>query len=205
MDRGRCIAHALETSGENLMKNLVPPAAVNGQLAPRMRPLVARRGLGHLGRKLMLGRPVTLAYLGGSITCATPGYRMQATDWLRHKMPAVADHGSGRGGRRHRQQARGVPGARRCSFTSPTWSSSNLPSTTARRTPSTRSLSMEGIVRRCLRNDPQPELCFVYTLAERHMDAWRRNERPIMTQTHERIAEHYRIPSVDVAMACRRT
>ncbi len=49
-------------------------------------PAVPVRTLGRVFTKLKAGRPVTIAYFGGSITAA-PGYRVQVTKWFRDQFP----------------------------------------------------------------------------------------------------------------------
>ena len=170
---------------------------------PRLHPLNARRGLGHLGRKLMLGKPVTIAYIGGSITSA-PGYRVQTTDWFRKQFPQsqITEVDAAIGGTDSRLGAFRLHAdvlVHKPDFVIVEFSVND-----GERDFETGMSSMEGIVRHCLRSDPQPELLFVYTLADRHMDTWRREEVPGMAKAHERVAEHYRLPSVNMAMALAR-
>lgn len=163
-------------------------------------PLQVRRGLGHLGRKLALGQSVTLAYFGGSITSA-PGYRVMTTDWFRKTFPrsTITEVDAAVGGtdstlgtyRLHADVLVHKPDLVIVEFAVNDGEKNILG---AQR-------SMEGIVRRCLRAQPQPELCFVYTLADRHMEKWRAGKRPGMIVAHEEVAAHYRIPSIDVSMA----
>ena len=48
----------------------------------------ARKGVGNFIAKLKAGKPVTVAYLGGSIT-EMSGWRNMTTDWLRKTYPAA--------------------------------------------------------------------------------------------------------------------
>ncbi|ANS74322.1 hypothetical protein AWM70_06775 [Paenibacillus yonginensis] len=54
---------------------------------------------------------------------------------------------------------------------------------------------MEGIVRQMKRLSPQTDICFVYTASERNLSA----ERPEYIAIHEQVAEHYQLPSVNLA------
>lgn len=56
--------------------------------------------------------------------------------------------------------------------------------------------SMEGIVRQIIARDPTTDIVFVYTLALPHMDAYKQGKLPETVQWHERVAEHYGIPSL---------
>jgi lysophospholipase L1-like esterase len=59
--------------------------------------------------------------------------------------------------------------------------------------------SMEGIVRQLRRRYPLADLVFVYTLVKGHLDAFKAGRLPERMEWHERVAEHYGIPSVNVA------
>lgn len=59
--------------------------------------------------------------------------------------------------------------------------------------------SMEGIVRQIWSRDSSIDIVFLYTLAKNHMDAYRAGQLPDRVQWHERIAERYGIPSVNMA------
>ena len=50
--------------------------------------LTARDGLPNFLSKMRAGKPVRVAYLGGSITAA-PGWRVQSRQWLQEKYPAA--------------------------------------------------------------------------------------------------------------------
>lgn len=54
---------------------------------------------------------------------------------------------------------------------------------------------MEGIVRQCRRLSPETELCFVYTAADKNLTGY----KPFNIAVHEEVAEYYGIPSVDCA------
>lgn len=59
--------------------------------------------------------------------------------------------------------------------------------------------SMEGIVRQIIARDSTADMLFVYTLAKHHLDAYQAGRLPDRVQWHEKIAEHYGIPSVNMA------
>jgi len=58
--------------------------------------------------------------------------------------------------------------------------------------------SMEGIVRQIWSRDSSTDIVFLYTLVKGHMDAYRQGTLPDRIQWHERIAERYGIPSVNM-------
>ena len=59
--------------------------------------------------------------------------------------------------------------------------------------------SMEGIVRQIWQTDPTTDILFVYTMKKEMLEAYRAGQLPPTVQWHERIAEHYGIPSVNMA------
>lgn len=59
--------------------------------------------------------------------------------------------------------------------------------------------SMEGIVRQIWKIDPTADLLFVYTMVKQHLDDYNAGRLPPTVQWHERVAEHYGIPSVHMA------
>ncbi|MBX3741411.1 MAG: hypothetical protein KF712_10500 [Akkermansiaceae bacterium] len=57
--------------------------------------------------------------------------------------------------------------------------------------------SMEGIVRKLRERTPsKPDILFVYTMTTGQLEEFKRGELPATTRYHEKIAEHYGIPSV---------
>ena len=58
--------------------------------------------------------------------------------------------------------------------------------------------SMEGIVRQIIARDSSTDIVFLYTLARNHVDAYRDGKLPDRVAWHEKIAEHYGIPSVNL-------
>ncbi|MBR4259400.1 MAG: SGNH/GDSL hydrolase family protein, partial [Kiritimatiellae bacterium] len=61
--------------------------ATPGELA-EAKEVNVRQGVGNFIAKLKAGKPVTVAYLGGSIT-EMSGWRNMTTDWLRKTYPAA--------------------------------------------------------------------------------------------------------------------
>lgn len=59
--------------------------------------------------------------------------------------------------------------------------------------------SMEGIVRQIWSRDSSTDIVFLYTLVKNHMDVYKQGQLPDTVQWHERVAERYGIPSVNMA------
>src|SRR5439155_13700957 len=58
--------------------------------------------------------------------------------------------------------------------------------------------SMEGIVRQIWQADATTDIAFVYTLAKNNLEGYAKGELPATVRWHERVAEHYGIPSVNM-------
>ncbi|MEW6356514.1 MAG: SGNH/GDSL hydrolase family protein [Planctomycetota bacterium] len=61
--------------------------------------------------------------------------------------------------------------------------------------------SMEGIVRQIRTAHPQAEILFLYALAKDDLETFQKGELPVAIRCHEKIAEHYGIPSVNMAQS----
>ncbi len=60
--------------------------------------------------------------------------------------------------------------------------------------------AMEGIVRQLRTKTPsKPDILFVYTMVKDHLEAFKAGKLPPTMQYHEKVAEHYGIPSVCMA------
>lgn len=60
--------------------------------------------------------------------------------------------------------------------------------------------SLEGIVRQLRGKTPsKPDILFVYTMVKDHLEAFKAGKLPATMQYHEKVAEHYGIPSVCMA------
>jgi len=58
--------------------------------------------------------------------------------------------------------------------------------------------SMEGIVRQIQQTDANTDILFVYTFTKNQLDLYKDGKLPPAVQWHERVAEHYGIPSVNI-------
>lgn len=59
--------------------------------------------------------------------------------------------------------------------------------------------AMEGIVRQALRNNLAMDIVFLYTINESHMADYQTGKIPREIAAHERVAEYYRLPSLNFA------
>lgn len=159
-----------------------------------------RNGLPATGQKLRKGEPLTIAFLGGSITQA-PGYRVQFEEWLRKTYPAVKLNtiNAGIGGtgsdlgvvRIDEQVLSHNPDLVFVEFAVNDAKTDSLQIVR----------SMEGIVRKIRTHAPTTEICFLYTTNKAQ-------EETILSGTHwrsarimEQVATHYGIPSISMDFA----
>jgi len=61
--------------------------------------------------------------------------------------------------------------------------------------------SVEGIVRQIRARCPEAEILFLYALCKDDMDAFKKGKLPDCIRRHEKVAEHYSIPSVNMAQS----
>lgn len=161
-------------------------------------PFVPRKGLPNIYRKLSGGKEVTIAYLGGSITEAAKGWRDQSAYKLREKFPAakintinagIGGTGSDLGVFRLRSQVLGEKPD--LVFVEFAVNDIAKPATLIHKT-------MEGIVRQIWRENPETDICFVYTITGDMGKDLQDGRIPTSTAAMEVIADHYGIPSVSM-------
>ena len=58
--------------------------------------------------------------------------------------------------------------------------------------------AMEGIVRQVWARDSSADIVFLYTIAKNHLDDYKEGRLPPAVRCHEKVAEHYGIPSVNM-------
>ncbi|MBC8102629.1 MAG: SGNH/GDSL hydrolase family protein [Cytophagales bacterium] len=157
----------------------------------------------HFFARLEAGEPVTIAYLGGSITDTDDGWRSLTLRWFRERYPKARIKGinaalPGTGSdfavfRLEREVLRHKPDLVFVEFAVNDGVAN----------PRTRA-AMEGIVRKTRRASPTTDLCFVYTIAESHLPDRARSGRTATVAAMEAVADHYRLPTVDFGEAVAR-
>jgi lysophospholipase L1-like esterase len=188
---------------------LLPAGALSNPLfsaeaVPTFAPVRAelirpRDGLGNVLAKLRTGKPVKIAYLGGSITAAA-GWRVQTRQWFSGEFPeaqveeihaAIGGTGSDLGvfrlesdALRHRPDLLFVEFAVNDGGAAPEriWR------------------AMEGIVRQTWTANPRTDICFVYTYRVGYEKDLKQKRCPRAASAMEMLAEHYGIPSINFAL-----
>lgn len=154
-----------------------------------------RDGIPNFLAKMAAGKPISVAYLGGSIT-QMDGWRNGTTKLLKELAPksAVTEVNAGCGGtgsdlgafRVGRDALSHNPDLLIVEFaTNDGWNDFNFAG------------SMEGIVRQTWKHNPSTDIVFVYTITEYATNSYMNGKCTAAASTHERVAKHYGIPSVN--------
>lgn len=177
------------------------PFALSAEVPVYTGPVAAeelhlRDGIGHVMEKIRSGGPITVAYLGGSITQMT-GWRNLTTDWLRSRYPActftevnagVGGTGSDLGCYRLQQDALSAnPDLLFVEFATNDYEAE----------PTEIWRNFEGIIRQTWRKNPKTEIIFVYTIGEKMLELYKGGHSPQAASAMEQIAAFYGIPSID--------
>ena len=158
-----------------------------------------RDGLGNVLAKLDAGEEVRIAYFGGSITAAA-GWRVKTLEWFRRTWPhakiseinaAIGGTGSNLGVFRLRQDVRDHD---------PDLVFVEFAVNDGGASPENIWRSMEGIVRQIWSADPTIDICYVYTFRVGYEKDLNQGMCPRAASADEMLAEHYGIPSVNVAL-----
>jgi hypothetical protein len=162
-----------------------------------------RGGWPNFFAKLERGGPVRIAYLGGSIT-AQDGWRVKTRQWFQQHYPlavvseinaAIGGTGSDLGVFRLRQDVlEHKPDLLFVEFA--VNDSGAAPAQIHR--------CMEGVVRQTWRDNPATDIGFVYTIAGDMLEALKAGKLPRSCQAMEQVADHYRIPSINLGLEVAR-
>ena len=166
----------------------------------------ARGGLPNVLAKMAAGETVRIGYLGGSIT-AQSGWRPKSKKWFQEQYPqatiseinaAIGGTGSGLGVFRLDYDV--LQYKPDLLFVEFAVNDNGLD-------PEKIFRSMEGIVRKTWRANPETDICFVYTIAHNMLPRFEAGVFPRTASVFEAIADHYAIPSIhmgyDVAKQTR--
>ena len=180
-----------------------PPAAGGINLDVAAKELSKRDGVPNFFAKASAGKPVTIAYFGGSIT-AHPGWRPQSFKAIQEMFPSskmtminasIGGTGSVVGAfRADRDLVRHNPDLVFIEFAVNDGSS-------AARNPQEKWRALEGIIRKLKKNKPDTDICFFYTMQESHLKDLRNGLCYRAVAVHEKVADWYRLPSIYVGPA----
>ncbi|MBX3740948.1 MAG: SGNH/GDSL hydrolase family protein [Akkermansiaceae bacterium] len=167
---------------------------LHAQEQAKANELSVRGGLPNFFDKLKKGEEVRVGYLGGSITAAN-GWRVKSLKWLKEQYPdaklseinaTIGGTGSDLGVFRADQDVISKkPDLLFVEFAV----NDGGPAEKVQR-------CMEGIVRQTWKADPTTDICFVYTLSEPMLPAYKDGKFTTVATAMEGVADHYRIPSI---------
>ena len=154
-----------------------------------------RDGIGHVMEKIRAGKPVTIAYLGGSIT-EMDGWRRLSREWLQQKYPqckftevhaAIGGTGSGLGVFRFGHDALQYK---------PDLLFVEFATNDGGAAPEEIWSNFDGIIRQTWRQDPETDIVFTYTITAPMMKDYGAGMCPRAASAMEQIADYYGIPSI---------
>ncbi len=154
-----------------------------------------RNGLPNFFNKLSQQNPtLKVAFLGGSITKAEDQYRNQTLAFLQTLNPTARLHGINAG-----VSGTGTElGSCRVNEQVLTYKPDLVFIEFAVNGGSNQAL--EGIVRQVIKNNPQTDICFIYTIAGEQYKQYAKDTIPSKIQGFEKVADHYQIPSIHLGL-----
>lgn len=156
----------------------------------------ARKGLPNFFAKVKAGKPVTIAYFGGSITAAQGGWREQSWHWFQQQYPqanikhinaGVGGTGSDLGVFRLKNDVLNYK---------PDLVFVEFAVNDGGLAPARIYQTMEGIVRQIWRANAHTDICFVYTLSGNMVSTLQGGHLWPSMLAMEHVAQFYDIPSV---------
>jgi lysophospholipase L1-like esterase len=186
------------------MKSVVPLIALAAGLSAApythdtkvAEELRQRDGLPNFFAKIKAGRTVRVAYLGGSITAAK-GWRVKTFAWFQKQYPgakfeeinaAISGTGSDYGACRLQGDVLAhKPDLIFVEFRVNGGGGFERPST-------------EGIVRQVWKDNPQTDICFVYTIGTWMVESLKERKQVGFGQIMEEVANRYGIPTIDLGV-----
>jgi len=170
---------------------------------PQLTECAPRGGLPNFFAKLEHGDTVPIGYLGGSIT-AQQGWRPKSLNWFQQQYPkakiseiaaAIGGTGSDLGAFRLKQDV--LNRKPDLVFVEFAVNDGDGP-------PEPIYRGMEGIVRQVWRNNPDTDICFVYTVDLNKLKALQAGKLPNSYANMDKVAEHYGIPTIIMGLEVAR-
>lgn len=153
-----------------------------------------RGGMPHFFKKVAAGKPVTIGFIGGSITQGNQCYRPQTARYIQSMYPGVTMKGINAG----------------VSGTGTDLGACRLKDQLLQHHPDVIFVEfavngaytdgMEGIIRQIRQFDPAIDICLIYTIHNEQTKIYTAGNIPENIQGLEKIAEHYHLPSIHLGM-----
>ena len=183
-----------------IIKNSTSKTSETNGVSPVKAELLKQRsGAGNFISKLVTGQPVKIAYFGGSITAA-PGWRIKSKEWFSKQYPnckieeiqaSIGGTGSDLGAFRIQKDALNH---------NPDLLFVEFAVNDGGAAPQRILQGMEGIVRQTWSHSPKTDICFIYTFRTGYEKELAAGLCPNAAATMETLADHYGIPSINVAL-----
>ncbi len=187
----------------------LPPRAGNAPTEAKVYPVYkqskdvrvvhTRDGIGNFLEKCRVGKPVTVAYFGGSIT-AMNGWRNLTTDWLKEQYPnaQITEVAASIGGTGSDFGAFRL--ANDVLTKNPDLVFVEFAVNDGDKPPKNIWRQMEGIVRQIWKKDATTDIVFCYTVAGGIFKEYANGNYNRSASAMEQIAEHYGIPSISLGV-----
>lgn len=164
------------------------------------RRLMIREGIGNVAAKLKAGRDVKIVFIGGPITAGggDSGFPTLVARWLRIQHPGrqvrlvnagFIDGGSALGAARYERDV--LPHAPDLLFVEFAVDDTGRDD---------RRRHVERLVHKAWTSNPAMDIIFLYALDQAHQDDYRAGKLPPAAALHERVAEHYGVPSIAMGL-----
>lgn len=195
--------------GGNIQTRGDIPSAIMPNEIPLEKIMNQRLGIPNFFRKInQRSTNITIAYLGGSITAGAgasddqKSYRGRVTSYIRSKLPdfEVKEINAGLGGTGSFLGAFRVK--RDCMNAHPDLVFIEFAVNDAGETEKQCVAYLEGIVRQIWTSNPECDIVLIYTATENWFNIYNKaGDLPASVKAHEKVADYYGIPSINVGIA----
>jgi len=177
---------------------------IQNQMANKNSVIEQREGIGNTLYRITVEKKATLAFIGGSITEMKSGYVSLVEKLLRRKYPecdfsiinaGISSTCSDTGAFRLRRDV--LSKAKRIDLLMVEFAVND--NQDGHFTRQHAICCMEGIVRQARKSNPAINIVFLYTANKSHIRNYTAGKIPLEIAAHETVAEHYKIPFVNLA------
>ncbi|MCH5598406.1 SGNH/GDSL hydrolase family protein [Niabella ginsengisoli] len=170
------------------------PRLLNVERFYDQRECIVRNGLTRIISLMEAGKPVRIAYIGGSITQGAYCYRQQSATFLAKRYfkssitffnAGVSGTGTDLGACRIGEQV--LTQKPDLIFIEFAVNGAYAP-------------GMEGMIRQIIKNNPLTDICLIYTVMTGQLDKYAQGSMPDNVRNLEAIADHYGLPSVHLGL-----
>ncbi|MFT4093264.1 MAG: SGNH/GDSL hydrolase family protein [Niabella sp.] len=155
---------------------------------------IVRKGLSNFFQKIKIGQPVTVAFIGGSITQGNYCYRLHTARYLQQLYPQVS----------FKWINAGVSG------TGTDLAAFRLKEQVLDYKPDlvfiefavnkAYAAGMEGLIRQIIKNNPQTDICIIYTILTGQTKIYQDGQIPANIVKLDSVAAYYQLPSIHLGM-----